>query len=111
MSYSITIPMVETIHLKGLRICGVSKRCSRTISIHYDWSGKVIGRTVKNGFGEPNHFGRKNEICGYSRNKSRSKVVHYNSSGCPVGYSRRILWLVWAHRGLVSRQDVIYKLW
>lgn len=111
MSYSIVIPMVETIHISKFHICGVSKHSSRAISVHYDQEGKHIGRTVKNSFGEPNHFGRRNEILGYSRNKSRSKVVHYDSSGRSVGYSRRILWLLWVHHGLISKWDVIYKLW
>lgn len=69
MSISLTIPMLETIHFHGLRICGVSKRCTRAISVHYDSSGK------------------------------------------PVGYSRRVLWLFWIHRGLISKWDAIYKLW
>ena len=67
MSYNIVIPMVETIHISKFRICGVSKRSSKAISVHYDQAGKRVGRTVKNSFGEPNHFGRRNEILGYSR--------------------------------------------
>lgn len=69
MSYSIVIPMIETIHIHKFRICGVSKR------------------------------------------SSRETYVHYNSSGKAVGYSRRILWLFWIHRGLISKWDAIYKLW
>lgn len=111
MSISITIPMIETVHFHAFHICGVSKRCSRAISVHYNRSGKILGRTVKNGFGEPNHYGRNNETLGYSRNKSRTKVIHYDSSGKPVGYSRRVLWLFWIHKGLISKWDAIYRLW
>lgn len=111
MSYSIVIPMVETIHFRGLRICGVSKRGSRNVSIHYKPSGKIIGRTVRNGFGEPNHFGARGEIRGYTRNKSRSKIVHYDKTGRPVGYSRRVCWLLWVHFGMLKKKDVIFHLW
>lgn len=111
MSYSIVIPMVETIHINKFRICGVSKRSSREISVHYNREGKIVGRTVRNSFGQPNHYGRRNEVLGLSRHKSKNKVVHYNSSGKSVGYSRRILWLFWIHHGLISKWDAIYKLW
>lgn len=111
MSYSIVIPMIETIHINKFHICGVSKRSSRAISVHYNRDGKIIGRTVRNCFGQPNHYGQKNEVVGLSRHKSRSKVVHYDRSGKAIGYSRRIFWLFWVHRGLISRLDVIYKLW
>ena len=111
MSYSIVIPRIETIHIHKFRICGVSKRSSRETYVHYNWEGKMVGRTVCNCFGEPNHYGRRNEVLGLSRHKSRSKVVHYNSSGKAVDYSRRILWLFWIHRGLISKWDAIYKLW
>ena len=111
MSYSIVIPMVETIHIHMFQICGISKHCSREISVHYNREGKIVGRTVLNGFGQPNHYGRKNEVVGLSRHKSRSKIVHYDSSGKAVGYSRRVLWLFWVHRGLISKWNVIYKLW
>ena len=111
MSYSIVIPMVETIHISKFRICGVSKRSSRAISIHYSRDGKIIGRTVCNNFGQPNHYGRKGEVVGLSRHKSRNKVVHYDRSGKAAGYSRRILWLFWVHKGLISKWNIIYKIW
>ena len=111
MSYSIVIPLVETIHISKFRICGISKRSSKAIFVHYTREGKILGRTVCNNFGQPNHYGRKGEVVGLSRHKSRSRVVHYDRSGKAVGYSRRIFWLLWVHRGLISRLDVIYKLW
>lgn len=111
MSYSLVIPMVEIIHIDGFRICGVSKQSSRTVSIHYDRNGKQIGRTVRNGFREPNHYGKRGEILGYSRNKTRSKIIHYDRKGKPIGYSRRVFWFLWIHCGLIGKVDVFYRLW
>lgn len=111
MSCSLVIPMIEITHIDGFRICGVSKQCSRTVLIHYDRNGKPIGRTVRNGFGEPNHYGKRGEILGYSRNKSRSKIIHYDKKGKPIGYSRRVFGLLWIHRGLIGKLDMLYRLW
>lgn len=112
MSYSIVIPMMQIIHFQRLHICGVSKRGSRTVSVHYDKNRNMIGKTIKNTFYQPNHYGINGEIRGYSRNKTRRRIVHFDSTGCPVGYSRKLLLgLIWIHFGLIAEKNVIYHLW
>ena len=102
LTYSFVIPRVGATHFCGFfRYLGKTKIHGRSTIIHY-FKSKCIGKTIRNPFGEPNHYNTLNQAVGYSRNISRTKIIHYNAAGNPIGYSRCLLFLR-IHYGPITR--------
>lgn len=102
MTYSLVIPRVGATHFCGFfRYLGKTKIHGRSTTIHH-FKSKYIGKTIRNPFGEPNHYNTLNQSVGYSRNISRTKIIHYGASGNPIGYSRCLLFL-WIHHGPITK--------
>lgn len=107
MTWSVIIPKVGAVHISGLfQIIGMSKFYGGN-AIHFRGS-TYVGKSIRNGLGEPNHYTKKGISCGYSRKKKRkAKMVHYDSKGRPVGASTYILFL-WIHRGPIAKGGFFY---
>ena len=102
MSWSVVIPKVGAVHFNGLTLTGTSRCCSNRNVLHFE-RGKMVGRTVLNPLGEPNHVAYNGIPVGFSRKKRRTKMVHFSRKGRPIGYSR-CLFCIWIHYGRITKE-------
>lgn len=102
MVWSLIIPKVGAVHISGLfRIIGRSE-FYRGNAIHFQES-TYVGKSIRNGLGEPNHYTPKGISCGYSRKKKqKAQMIQYDRKGRIVGTSRYILF-VWIHSGPIAK--------
>ena len=102
MTYSFVLPRVGAMHFSGFfHYLGETKMCGRSTIIHY-FKRRHIGKTIRNPFGEPNHYNTRNQAVGFSRNVGRTKIIHYDAIGKPIGYSRCLLF-IWVHHGSITK--------
>ena len=94
--WSLIIPGVVAFHFRGLRVLGKSRFYAGNAS-HYQ-EGRYVGKTVKNIFGQPNHYNSHGTPVGFSRKIRRTKAIHYDGKmGKPIGWSR-CFWVIWFHK-------------
>ncbi len=95
MLWSLILPRVGAIQFRRLQVVGRS-RFYAGIALHYQ-NNRYIGKTVRNGFGEPNHYNSRGVPVGFTRKIRRTKAIHYDGKyGKPIGWSRCLL-IVWFH--------------
>ena len=64
---------------------------------HYDKQGRLISKTFRSFFGEPNHYDPHGRCIGYSRKQSAFRTNHYDRKGNLVGYSHHYLGFLLIH--------------
>ena len=88
MTWSLVIPGIVAVHFDRLfHIVGKSRMYIGKNTVHYRM-GRYVGKTIRNTFGEPNHYDCHGTPIGYSRIVRKTKIVHYNRYGKPIGRSR-----------------------
>lgn len=65
--------------------------------VHYNKHGQPTTKTIRNTFGEPNHYDTRNRCVGYSRKQSGFRINHYDATGNLVGYSHSYLGVLLVH--------------
>ena len=64
---------------------------------HHDRRGRVISKTIRSFFGEPNHYESHGRCVGYSRKQSAFRTNHYDRRGNLVGYSSHCFGILLIH--------------
>ena len=64
---------------------------------HYDKQGRLISKTFRSFFGEPNHYDPHGRCIGYSRKQSAFRTNHYDRKGNLVGHSHHYLGFLLIH--------------
>ena len=106
--FSLRLPFGMYVHYaKGRRI-GESRPAYNKGLVHYNHRRKLIVKTIRSFFGEPNHYDSQGKCAGYSRGKGLSKIIHFDRNGNEVGYTQHFLHLVYFHH--VLKQSDIWLL-
>lgn len=96
MLWSLILPGVGAIHFCGLQKLGKSRFYAGN-ALHYQES-RYVGKTVRNNFGQPNHYNSHGTPVGFTRKIRRTKAIHYDGRyGKPIGWSRCFL-IIWFHK-------------
>lgn len=94
---SLRLPFGIYVHYAGGRKIGESRPAYDKGLVHYNCRKKLIVKTVRSFFGEPNHYDSQGKCVGYSRCGSLAKIVHYDCNGDEIGYTYHFLHLVYFH--------------
>lgn len=95
MAWSLILPGIA-VHFNGLRVMGKSRLCAGN-ALHYQ-GRRFVGKSVRNSFGQPNHYHRNGKPVGYTRKIRRTKDIHFDGKyGRSIGWSRCLL-IVWFHK-------------
>ena len=92
--FSLRLPLGIYIHYAGGRLVGLSRPSYGRGLIHYNSRKRLAVKTIRNTFGEPNHYTPQGKCIGYSRRSSWSKVLHYSINGHKTGYTYHIFSLI-----------------
>lgn len=105
MSWSVVIPKVGAVQFNGLKVNGRSRCYINRNVLHYERK-QLVGKTVLNPLGEPNHFSCNGIPVGFSRKIRPSKLVHYNRRGKPIR-ATRCLGFIWIRYGRIAKEGWI----
>ena len=89
--FSMRLPFGMYIHYARGGKIGESKPAYGKGLVHYNRRRKLVARTVRNFFGEPNHYDIQGGCAGYSRKGGQGKYVHFDRNGSVVGYTYAVL--------------------
>ena len=65
---------------------------------HYDRRNRSLGKSIRNFFGELNHYDIHGYCTGYSRKGGMGVTFHYSSRGKKIRCTYSILGLIYVHR-------------
>ena len=88
--FSLRLPFGIYVHYASGRKIGESRPAYGKGLVHYNRRKKLIGKIVRNFFGEPNHYDLHGRCIGYSRKIGFAKVAHFDRNGIVIGYTYRI---------------------
>lgn len=93
--FSLRLPFGMYVHYaKGRRI-GESRPAYNKGLVHYNRRRKLVSKTIRSFFGEPNHYDPQGRCTGYSRRTSLGAIIHYDRNGKVIGHSRSILGILY----------------
>lgn len=95
--FSLRLPFGMYVHYAKGRKIGESRPAYDKGLVHYNRRKKLVVKTVRSFFGEPNHYDQQGNCIGYSRGRGLSKIVHFDRNGNKIGYTRRVLCVFYFH--------------
>lgn len=95
--FSLRLPFGMYVHYASGRKIGESRSAYSKGLVHYNRRKKLVVKTVRSFFGEPNHYDKQGNCIGYSRCCGLSKIVHFDRNGNKIGYTHHFLCLLYFH--------------
>lgn len=95
--FSLCLPFGIYVHYAKGRKIGESRPAYSKGLVHYNRRKKLVVKTVRSFFGEPNHYDKQGNCVGYSRHCGLSKIAHFDRNGNKIGYTHHILCLLYFH--------------
>ena len=86
--FSLRLPFGIYVHYASGRKIGESRPAYSKGLVHYNRRRKLVSKTMRSFFGEPNHYDPQGRCTGYSRRTSLGAITHYDRNGKIIGHSR-----------------------
>lgn len=96
--FSIRLPFGMFVHYAGGRKIGESRPAYDKGLIHYNRRRKLVSKTIRSFFGEPNHYDLQGRCTGYSRRTGLGGFTHYDREGKVIGHSTSFFGMLYLTR-------------